>query len=48
VETVVYSFGGGSDGVRPRAGLINVGGTLYGTTEGGGASNRGTVFAVTP
>jgi uncharacterized repeat protein (TIGR03803 family) len=47
-ETIVYSFTGGSDGGLPSAGLINVGGTLYGTTEGGGAHNDGTVFAVTP
>ena len=42
----VYSFKGGSDGAYPDAGLINVGGTLYGTTSGGGAG--GTVFSVTP
>ena len=40
VETVVYSFSGvtGSmgDGAGPKAGLINVGGTLYGTTFNGG------------
>jgi uncharacterized repeat protein (TIGR03803 family) len=46
----VYSFcgqGGTSctDGANPAAGLINVGGTLYGTTAGGGAENRGTVFS---
>jgi uncharacterized repeat protein (TIGR03803 family) len=28
--------------------LIDVGGTLYGTTYGGGASSQGTVFSVTP
>jgi uncharacterized repeat protein (TIGR03803 family) len=27
--------------------LIDVGSTLYGTTEGGGTSNNGTVFGVT-
>jgi uncharacterized repeat protein (TIGR03803 family) len=48
-ETVLYSFKGGSgDGEDPEAGLINVKGTLYGTTyEGGGAAGGGTVFAVT-
>ena len=50
---VVYSFGGGSDGATPEAGVIYVGGTLYGTTEAGGAyscgsSGCGTVFSVTP
>jgi uncharacterized repeat protein (TIGR03803 family) len=47
-ETVVYAFGGGSDGAFPKAGLINMAGTLYGTTQDGGASNNGTAFAVTP
>lgn len=32
VENVLYSFGGGSDGVEPGSGLIAVGATLYGTT----------------
>ena len=47
---VVYSFGssGANDGVEPFASLINLGGTLYGTTAGGGANSWGTVFAVTP
>ncbi len=47
-EKVLHSFGNGSDGVHPWAGLINVKGTLYGTTEGGGASDNGTVFSVKP
>ena len=52
-ETVVYAFQGGSDGANPLAGLINVGGTLYGTTNSGGANCApsgvcGTVFSVTP
>jgi uncharacterized repeat protein (TIGR03803 family) len=47
-ETVLYSFAGApSDGVYPYADLINVGGTLYGTTFLGGADNKGTVFAST-
>jgi uncharacterized repeat protein (TIGR03803 family) len=50
---VVYNFAGGSDGARPLAGLIDVNGTLYGTTsEGGGSGCKylgcGTVFSVTP
>jgi len=32
----------------PTAGLINVEGTLYGTTDGGGAKGDGTVFTITP
>jgi uncharacterized repeat protein (TIGR03803 family) len=48
-ETVLHSFQGGpSDGAYPYAGLIDVGGTLYGTTFEGGASGHGTVFKVTP
>ena len=47
-EKVVYSFRGGIDGANPEAGLINVGGTLYGTTTAGGSAGNGTVFAVTP
>jgi uncharacterized repeat protein (TIGR03803 family) len=48
-ETVLHSFGGGSsDGANPHAGLLNVNGTLYGTTRSGGAYNGGTLFAVTP
>ncbi|MBV8067116.1 MAG: hypothetical protein JO113_03985 [Candidatus Eremiobacteraeota bacterium] len=47
-EKVLYSFGNGSDGTYPAADLINVGGTLYGTTELGGAYEAGTVFSITP
>ncbi len=36
-ENVLYSFSGGSDGVWPEGTLINVNGTLYGTTYAGGA-----------
>jgi uncharacterized repeat protein (TIGR03803 family) len=39
-ETVLYSFGGTSDGAEPRAGLIrDSAGNLYGTTYAGGATN---------
>lgn len=47
-ETVLHSFGGSGDGTNPYAGLLNVDGTLYGTTTYGGAHGEGTVFAVTP
>ena len=51
----MYSFQGPpqGDGSNPIAGLINVNGTLYGTTEFGGQGNCnnglgcGTVFAIT-
>jgi uncharacterized repeat protein (TIGR03803 family) len=51
-EHVLYSFGAGSsDGAEPLAGLVNVNGTLYGTTAGGGSAacqgGCGTVFALT-
>lgn len=56
-EKVLHSFsGGGTDGANPNAGLINVGGTLYGTTSNGGSTacygsyyaSCGTVFSITP
>ncbi|HEX3458932.1 MAG TPA: choice-of-anchor tandem repeat GloVer-containing protein [Candidatus Baltobacteraceae bacterium] len=48
-ETVLYSFCGFNcyDGLEPEAGLINVEGTLYGTTSGGGAIGYGTVYKIT-
>ena len=47
-ETILYSFTGGSDGKNPGAGVIDVNGSLYGTSGGGGAYNYGTVFKLTP
>jgi uncharacterized repeat protein (TIGR03803 family) len=45
--TILHNFdGGGSDGDEPEAGLVISGGTLYGTTEFGGAYGEGTVFSV--
>jgi uncharacterized repeat protein (TIGR03803 family) len=46
VETVLHSFGNGTDGTSPSADLINVSGTLYGTTHSGGTNNLGTVFSI--
>ena len=43
---LLHSFGNGTDGRMPAASLINVNGSLYGTTENGGAYNDGTVFSV--
>ena len=46
-ETVLHNFkGGASDGYSPLSDLTISGGALYGTTEWGGAHNRGTVYAV--
>ena len=43
--TVVHNFAGQpNDGEYPRAALIDVNGTLYGTTSYGGEYNGGTVF----
>jgi uncharacterized repeat protein (TIGR03803 family) len=36
VEKVLHAFKNGSDGDNPQSGLIDVNGTLYGTTAGGG------------
>jgi len=48
-ESVIHSFCGSGDGVDPEASLINVKGTLYGTTEDGfyGSSPGGTIFSIT-
>src|ERR1019366_1435325 len=49
IETVLYSFGGGTDGDGPLAGLIfDAAGNLYGTTYSGGSfASYGTVFETT-
>ena len=57
-ETVLHSFGRGTDGAFPYAGLIfDAAGKLYGTTEWGGIHSScpygphvgcGTVFEITP
>jgi uncharacterized repeat protein (TIGR03803 family) len=48
--TVIHSFSGApNDGDDPEGGLvIDSKGTLYGTTENGGASNFGTIFRISP
>src|ERR1022692_2790827 len=47
-EQVLHSFGSGTDGAYPYAGLIFDGaGNLYGTTSGGGTAH-GTLFELTP
>ncbi|MGA7248559.1 MAG: choice-of-anchor tandem repeat GloVer-containing protein [Candidatus Cybelea sp.] len=45
-EKVLHTFDRGTDGAGPN-GLIDVKGTFYGITYGGGAYNRGTVFSIT-
>jgi uncharacterized repeat protein (TIGR03803 family) len=46
VERVLHSFTG-ADGADPQASLLDVAGTLYGTTYDGGAYGGGTVFSIT-
>ncbi len=45
-ERIIHSFGGSSDGAYPVSGLIDVKGTLYGTTEEGGQHGAGTAFGM--
>ncbi len=48
METVLHSFGSFYyDPVYPDAGLTDVNGKLYGTTEGGGGNISGTIFKIT-
>jgi uncharacterized repeat protein (TIGR03803 family) len=48
----LYNFnntaGAAPEGYGPEAGLVDIGGTLYGTTSAGGAGNAGAVFSLTP
>lgn len=46
-ESVLVHFADQANGATPMAGLINVSGTLYGTTSRGGAFGQGTVFSST-
>lgn len=48
-EKVIYAFKGSryNDAGSPSAGLTDVKGVLYGTTNGGGPKQEGTVFRVT-
>jgi uncharacterized repeat protein (TIGR03803 family) len=50
-KKVLNSFGGKPEGAFPTAGLIDLSGTLYGTTEFGGVGSiagNGTVFSLKP
>ena len=48
-EKVLHSFGHGTDGVEPVAGLVmDAAGDLYGTTNLGGIHNFGTAFQLAP
>ncbi len=46
---LLHSFGRGvADGTLPVAALLDVDGTLYGTTSQGGEFRSGTIFSITP
>ncbi|HEX4078162.1 MAG TPA: choice-of-anchor tandem repeat GloVer-containing protein [Rhizomicrobium sp.] len=48
-EKVLHAFqDNGADGIGPEAGVINVNGTLYGTTVYGGTYGYGTVYKIKP
>jgi uncharacterized repeat protein (TIGR03803 family) len=48
-EKVLYSFGTGTDGTIPVAGVtLDSAGNVYGTTSAGGTYGYGTVFELTP
>ncbi len=47
-ESIIHNFGASNDGAIAEAKLLNFGAKLYGTTVGGGAYGKGTVFAITP
>ena len=45
-ETVLYSFGiTATDGTYPVAGLLQINGTVYGTTNSGGKYSSGTIYS---
>ena len=46
--TWLHTFGTGTDGIAPAAGLLRMGNALYGTTLDGGANGYGTVFRLVP
>lgn len=45
-ETILHTFTSAPDGAFPYAALVNVKGTLYGTTINGGADGYGSVFKI--
>jgi uncharacterized repeat protein (TIGR03803 family) len=48
-EKILHNFGQGTDGSGSLGNLIfDAAGNLYGTTQGGGTSQEGTVFQITP
>ncbi len=45
---VLYAFGGDNDAANPVAGLVEVGGKLFGTSEEGGRDRAGTIYEFDP
>jgi uncharacterized repeat protein (TIGR03803 family) len=43
---VLHSFIGGPDSASPTGALVEIGGTLYGTTALAGPSRCGTIFSI--
>ena len=49
INTVLYTFTGGSDGSDPYTGVVlDRAGNVYGTTYAGGASHSGVVYKISP
>jgi uncharacterized repeat protein (TIGR03803 family) len=48
MESILYSFSGGSDGGAPTGVIVGNDGNLYGTARLGGANGSGVVFQLTP
>jgi uncharacterized repeat protein (TIGR03803 family) len=42
---VLHYFGSGFDGQSPEGDLVEMNGTLYGTTTAGGTNGQGTIFS---
>lgn len=46
---MLHSFvGGATDGSTPISGLVRLGNLYYGTSGGGGAYRKGTIFSISP
>jgi uncharacterized repeat protein (TIGR03803 family) len=46
--TLLYTFTGGTDGLYSFSNLVLKGGSVYGTTNSGGANGMGVIFSVKP
>jgi hypothetical protein len=47
-EEILHQFAANGDGQTPKAGLVKIGRSYFGTTYEGGIFSVGTVFKVTP